>query len=95
MRLHTLEAYPRARCTDGTTAGFYFSAGGSSDWIVLLESGGWCWDEASCASRCASTDKCSSTTWAREREFRGIFASSEPRLANANKVYSPSFACHL
>ena len=68
MVLRSLAAYPDARCTDGSPAGYYWSRGqrASSDWIVLLEPGGWCWDAASCARRCNATATaylCTSRNW--------------------------------
>ena len=68
MELQSLAAYPGARCTDGSPAGYYWSPGqsGSSDWIVLLEPGGWCWDAPSCFRRCNTTATqhyCTSRNW--------------------------------
>ena len=88
LRLQRLTAYPAARCNDGSAAGYYWSAGSanSSDWIVLLESGGWCWDAPSCAARCAEGaddhHRCTSTGWREERRFSGLLASQAPRAAH-------------
>ena len=95
LALHRLTSYPDAVCNDGSASGYYWAAGraNSSDWIVLLESGGWCWDAFSCAKRCADGSKdhyrCTSSGWKEERSFSGLLASKAPRLANANKVYVP------
>jgi len=95
LALHRLTTYPDAVCNDGSASGYYWAAGraNSSDWIVLLESGGWCWDAPSCAKRCADGSKdhrrCTSSGWQEERSFSGLLASKAPRLANANKVYVP------
>jgi hypothetical protein len=54
-----------AKCLDGTQAGYYIRPGvgaGARTWILELEGGGWCQDEAACLSR-ASTDIGSSKQW--------------------------------
>ena len=95
LALQRLTAYADAVCNDGSASGYYWAAGraNSSDWIVLLESGGWCWDAPSCAKRCADGSKdhsrCTSSGWREERSFSGLLASKAPRLADANKVYVP------
>ena len=95
LALQRLTAYSDAVCNDGSASGYYWAAGraNSSDWIVLLESGGWCWDAPSCAKRCADGSKdhsrCTSSGWREERSFSGLLASKAPRLADANKVYVP------
>ena len=93
MRLASLASYPDARCNDGSNAGYYFlptPRKSSRDWIVMLDSGGWCWDEISCHSRCTTdTSRCSSLLWPDVHSPGGILASTEPRLANAHKVYVP------
>lgn len=50
FELQDLSAYPEARCNDGSPAGYYYkpAPSDSDDWIVMLESGGWCWDDPSC-----------------------------------------------
>jgi len=84
-------AAPDAVCNDGTAAGYYFAPGAnaSSLWLVFLESGGWCYDAASCAKR--SPDQTSSKNRApgSVASLAGIFASADPRLATANKAYVP------
>ena len=74
MVLRSLAAYPDARCTDGSPAGYYWSRGqrASSDWIVLLEPGGWCWDAASCARRRGASDRQSDG----DEAFRGLTGRS-------------------
>ena len=92
LKLHTLEAHPKARCTDRSTAGYYFAAGAdnSSDWIVLLESGGWCWDAPSCEKRWETQHyRCTSSGWPTERRASGLLASTAPRLAHSHKVLVP------
>jgi len=93
MRRVSLGLYPDARCNDGSNAGYYFlpaPSNHSRDWVVMRESGGWCWDEASCHERCATAaSKCSSLLWSDVHSPGGILASTAPRLANAHKVYVP------
>ena len=46
--------YPDAVCNDGTTAGFYFAPSGTpspTTLFIYLQSGGWCYDEDTCAAR--------------------------------------------
>lgn len=93
MELASLGSYADARCNDGSNAGYYFlpaPSNSSRDWVVMLDSGGWCWDEISCQARCATdASRCSSLLWPDLYSPGGILASTEPRLANAHKVYVP------
>ncbi|CAI7883995.1 unnamed protein product [Closterium sp. NIES-54] len=44
----------RARCLDGSPAGYYLRRGfgsGANNWIMILEAGGWCFNAKSCANR--------------------------------------------
>ena len=67
-----------AVCVDGSASGYYWKPSStivssrrgntpspSNVWIVHLQGGGWCYDEASCKRRCAiSTNPlCSSKYW--------------------------------
>ena len=58
MRRHLFEelgeGYQEAVCQDGTSSGYYYAPATTQQEIftVMLEGGGWCYDEASCASRC-------------------------------------------
>ena len=103
LALHMIptDLYPEAVCNDGSAAGFYFRKGGSDDsgfliedpqWLVFLEGGGWCWDQASCAQRTGIYPTLmSSTKWTPTKALTGIFSPdplSSP-LATANKVYVP------
>ena len=50
----TLDNDELALCNDGSSATYYIQQRESSDngkWLVYLEGGGWCYDEATCASR--------------------------------------------
>ena len=93
MELASLASYPDARCNDGSNAGYYFlpaPSNSSRDWLVMLDSGGWCWDETSCHARCAAdASRCSSLLWSDVHNASGILASTQLRLANAHKVYVP------
>ena len=85
-------AYPEARCNDGTTPAYYYAPGTSDTWIVFLQGGMWCWDEASCAQRWASSPQLmSSSKWESSMTKTGIF-DGNPQLtplSDANKVYIP------
>ena len=54
MELASLDSYPDARCNDGSNAGYYFlpaPSNSSRDWVVMLDSGGWCWAKLTRAPR--------------------------------------------
>ena len=80
-----------AVCNDGSPGAYYFQAStaGSSLWVVYLQGGMWCWDQASCQARAAGTDfEMSSTNWPATEQVGGVFSTSTAnRWADANKVY--------
>lgn len=69
--LSSLSKFKDAVCTDGSPAGYYIRRSvQSSTWLVYLQGGGWCYDEASCNVRCgpsfavnADDPLCSSKSW--------------------------------
>eukprot|EP00440_Ansanella_granifera_P054762 gb/GFBE01059367.1/.p1 GENE.gb/GFBE01059367.1/~~gb/GFBE01059367.1/.p1 ORF type:complete len:400 (+),score=85.60 gb/GFBE01059367.1/:1-1200(+) len=90
----------QAVCMDGSPAGYYWkpaaSEEGKSLWIVYLQGGGWCYDEASCRDRCGSPQApytadnklCSSKEWPSEMPVVGLFYDeSSAKLRDANKVF--------
>lgn len=91
--------YPHAVCTDGSQAGYYWkpaaSAAAAHVWLVYLEGGGWCWDEASCAQRCGSPSAprtsnflCSSKEWPQKMAVGGLFwPANDTLLRDANKAF--------
>jgi len=90
----TLEKFthdPRARCMDDTASGVYVNANQQSDIFVLyLQSGGWCWDEGSCKTRCQKRPRyCSSNSWSAQEKMDGIFSNDPTKspVAKANKFY--------
>lgn len=80
-----------AVCNDGSPGAYFFqaSATGSSLWIVYLQGGMWCWDQASCQARFSGTDfEMSSTNWPATEQVGGIFSTSKANgWKDANKVY--------
>ena len=56
---------PMAVCLDGSRAGFYKRPGTNESWVIELEGGGWCFDEADCLAR-AKTKIGSSKGWPRK-----------------------------
>ena len=79
---------------DGSPAGYYMQPGsaGTSDWILYMEGGYWCWDEPSCTARCsASSFACSSRGWQPVMAEEGLFSQLPPGASNPwsqpNKVY--------
>ena len=91
LALHTydLASFPLAVCNDGSPSGYFFSpspSGSSAVWLVHQEGGGWVFDASSAVGRNANLT--SSKDWSTTLEIGGIFASSDPRLADANLVYA-------
>lgn len=61
-----LDAFPEARCNDGTVAVFYFrpgaTAAGRDNWLIELQGGGACASPSTCAARWCSIDQQFSAT---------------------------------
>ena len=58
----TLDNDELALCNDGSPATYYIEQSEESDngaWLVYLEGGGWCYDEATCASRYENSESVS------------------------------------
>jgi hypothetical protein len=92
LQLYTLEAIDElAVCNDGSPGGYYFSASTSDSdlWVVYLQGGMWCWDQASCVARQkAAGFEMSSTHWPKVQTVGGVFSKSALNpWADANKVY--------
>jgi hypothetical protein len=47
---------PEAVCMDGSASGFYWAPATTQpdEYVLYLQGGVWCYDEASCASRCGT-----------------------------------------
>ena len=66
-------------------------------WIIYLQGGGWCYDDASCKARCGdptafpTTGKplCGSSSYASSKALGGIFYPEDATLRDANKVFVP------
>lgn len=80
-----------AICNDGSPGAYYWQASktGSPLWIVYLQGGMWCWDEASCSARNASVAfEMTSAGWPKTVKMGGIFSAAPANpWADANKVY--------
>lgn len=109
MRKQSLaEVDSNAVCNDGTPGLYYIKEGKlpansklkakySSIWLVYLQGGGWCHNEASCAWRCDRehtgalkwvNHMCTSKHDKDTLDRAGIFTDSgNPALENANKVF--------
>ena len=84
-----------AVCLDGTVPGYYFAPANTtadptaaSKWVLYFKGGGWCYDEASCASR-AKTDLGSSDHMPASFTFGGVMdseAAVNPEFAAFNRV---------
>lgn len=79
MRYVSLGNYSDAVCNDGSAAGFYvrLSTTNSKRWIILLEGGYFCYDQASCLQRRENSFNLTSSL--HNRAFRlgkGILSSS-------------------
>jgi hypothetical protein len=55
---HLLDAYPEAKCLDGTPAQYYLRSAAnkpnSTKWVIHIQGGGWCSSQSSCKSRASS-----------------------------------------
>ena len=58
LTLHWDATERNLTCNDGSPGGYYFLAAPENasveeknTWIVVMEPGGWCWDEESCINR--------------------------------------------
>jgi hypothetical protein len=60
--LHLFDPSSKALCLDGTPGGYYQRPGNLDQWMIELEGGGWCVNEADCLSR-SKTDIGSSSHW--------------------------------
>ena len=82
-------------CNDGSPSGFYFNpspSGSNAVFLVHLQGGAWCYDEASCGARMQSSPQLmSSDTWpSRYVPTLGIFDRDQdknPVLYDANVAY--------
>jgi hypothetical protein len=78
------------RCLDGTPAGYYLrKSSDSSLFVVYLEGGGTCSNQADCASR-AKSHLGSSKYWAASRTGGGLLngdCTANPDFCNATAVY--------
>lgn len=93
-----LDEYPLALCNDGSPAAYYYRPGlgwSPRRWLVFLEGGGWCWDQATCSSGWAKRHS-SSKSWPRTEEevekwsrrlTTGIFNNVHSPLADARIAY--------
>ena len=87
-----------ALCMDGSSSGIYFApATAQTDkYVLYLQGGGWCSDEASCQQRCGARIKgrcsgalASSAAWPAVQSMSGLFSTSPAKtpLPGANKAY--------
>jgi len=51
---HSLEAYPHAKCLDGSPARYYLSRGNTSRLFIFFEGGGFCQNLSACQKRAAT-----------------------------------------
>eukprot|EP00928_Gymnodinium_smaydae_P048347 TRINITY_DN32309_c0_g1_i1.p1 TRINITY_DN32309_c0_g1~~TRINITY_DN32309_c0_g1_i1.p1 ORF type:complete len:446 (+),score=72.95 TRINITY_DN32309_c0_g1_i1:36-1340(+) len=89
-RISLEDVDPLAVCTDGTPAGYYYSASEteSTDWIIHLQGGGWCFDEQGCNHRCpagSTSSQCSSKLWEDHLPVLGLMKPGRA-FENANLV---------
>jgi hypothetical protein len=78
-------------CMDGTPYGYYLTPGAQADsWVIFLEGGGACWDQASCVSR-LNTSLGSSDYWASTyTDTNNLLSTDEgvnPVFSNWTHVY--------
>lgn len=92
MTKTSLAAYDSlAVCNDGSPGAFYYTEGSDpTTWLIYLEGGLWCWNQATCEMRQANgPTQVSSTEWPDTMSQNGIFDTDESLnpFATANKVY--------
>ena len=96
MQRNSLQAYPDAKCLDGSPGVYYHysSSGGNNNnnkWYIEMQGGGWCHDAKSCKAR-ATTGQWGSSVKDREtlRMNRAFFSTSpeiNPLMHDWNRVY--------
>lgn len=81
-----------ARCLDGSPPGFYvFSNTSSTQWVIFLQGGGWCYDESQCVHR-SQTSLGSSRFFPSASSGQGMLFDDDPSVnpfASFNKIYVP------
>eukprot|EP00297_Palpitomonas_bilix_P007280 CAMPEP_0113873336 /NCGR_PEP_ID=MMETSP0780_2-20120614/3712_1 /TAXON_ID=652834 /ORGANISM="Palpitomonas bilix" /LENGTH=386 /DNA_ID=CAMNT_0000858967 /DNA_START=62 /DNA_END=1222 /DNA_ORIENTATION=- /assembly_acc=CAM_ASM_000599 len=80
-----------ASCNDGSPPGYYYDlVDGSTKWMLFLNGGFCCHDEASCAARWHdSPDLMSSKGWAQSQDLEGVFSddvNKSPHFAKSNRI---------
>ncbi|XP_019615082.1 PREDICTED: palmitoleoyl-protein carboxylesterase NOTUM-like [Branchiostoma belcheri] len=94
MKLHKLRN-TSVTCNDGSPAGYYLRRShGSKRWLLFLEGGWYCFDQASCRNRWANMPRnlMSSKGWPDRKKGSGILSpdpEENPYWWNANTVYVP------
>mmetsp|Transcript_26822 Transcript_26822/g.52856 ORF Transcript_26822/g.52856 Transcript_26822/m.52856 type:complete len:409 (-) Transcript_26822:517-1743(-) len=86
---------PQAVCNDGSPSGYYWSESTVSHmshiWVVWLQGGMWCFDQASCKARwgVGKNPLMTSTVWPSEQDKGGILSdvAMESPVYGANKAY--------
>jgi hypothetical protein len=86
----------QAVCNDGSSAAYYYapatSGSASNVWLLMLEGGEWCWDEASCATRKATqASMMGNKFWNHNVAMGGIFETDDTKtpFAGAHKIFVP------
>jgi len=86
-------------CNGGFAAGYYYRKGANpSRWIIHLQGGGWCYDEAFCQARMgASPYLVASTALSPTYTVPGVLlqdAQANPEFHSASCLYLPSGGGH-
>ncbi|VDL59921.1 unnamed protein product [Hymenolepis diminuta] len=89
-------SYSDVRCNDGTKAGYYVRRSKdlrSKNWLIYLEGGWYCFDEATCISRQITNHALfSSRTWHMNRYIGGVLSWDDrinPNYHNYNILFVP------
>ncbi|RNA27451.1 palmitoleoyl- carboxylesterase NOTUM [Brachionus plicatilis] len=82
-----------AVCNDGSPASYYMRSTGSKVWIVLLEGGYFCYDQASCSQRYLNSYNLTTSRMNSNFKFSNGILSSDPnenpKWSNINMVEIP------
>ena len=86
----------QAVCNDGSAAGYYWAQATEQAhqglYLIMLEGGEWCYDEASCALRQQNqASLMSSKGWKQTLSLGGLFETDATKtpFAGVNKVWGP------
>lgn len=94
LEVHVLAAYSDAVCNDGTPATYVLRRNDTSRWLIFLDGGGFCADDASCAARYGNANgghKLMSSTWLIDEAAAGTLTFPSDGIFSPDPVENPTF----